>query len=144
MEDIKRLRGDLKPMTEILIEIKMDSEGNIEISNNVSDKKFVINFIEKKIKASDIYNMLDYCVDNNYSVKSNIDCISDERKKAYFLEVFTLIDNIKDSINEVNIQANATKDQQNLEQQDSDQEMYDEWEEEETENELPTSFDDWF
>lgn len=89
-------------MTEIEIELHMEENYDIKISNNTSGKEFIVKYSDKKINASDVYDLLTYQDDFVYESKSNIEDIEEGNQKDYFNEILTIMNDIIKNINELN------------------------------------------
>ena len=63
-------------MTEIEIELYMEENYDIKITNNTVGKEFIVKYSDKKISASDVYDLLTYQDDFLYKLKSNIEIIN--------------------------------------------------------------------
>ncbi|MCH4286042.1 MULTISPECIES: hypothetical protein [Bacillota] len=91
----------------IKIGITITNEKNIEISNG--DKKIIIDNKSKSINAKDIYDLLNYNIDNDYiQPKQKLDETSEESTDTRRLFNYTidLIDNV---VKEVNIKSEALR-----------------------------------
>lgn len=91
----------------IEIGITITNEKNIEISNG--DKKIIIDNKSKSINAKDIYDLLNYNIDNDYAQpKQKLDETSEESTDTRRLFNYTidLIDNV---VKEVNIKSKALR-----------------------------------
>lgn len=88
-------------MNVMKIKLVMDAQKNITVTNLTSNKSFVISYSDKTVTAPNIYNILDYQLNSTYDIESNVDDITDENDKTYFLDIISLIDNIKNDINDM-------------------------------------------
>lgn len=108
-------------MTKITINIQMNDNFDIILSNEESKQKKEIKFSDKNVNAYDIYELFDYKIDNNYEILSNVDDIADGNERNYFIEVINLIDGIKKEINELNENKQDTKE---VKSQNSDDNLF--------------------
>jgi len=90
-------------MKEIVIEFKMNKDGDILITNTADDEKIAISFNEKKLNAKDVFRLLNYQKGHFYKSASNIDLITEKNKKDYFKEITDLFDNIFENINNLKL-----------------------------------------
>lgn len=89
-------------MTEIKISMIMDKDYNVKLLNDRTNNELDIDYTNKMINASDVYDLLSYTPDNNYMLESNIDSIPDGNEKDYFNELIQLIASIITELNNLN------------------------------------------
>ena len=89
-------------MTEIEIELYMEENYDIKITNNTVGKEFIVKYSDKKISASDVYDLLTYQDDFLYKLKSNIEIINVGNEKDYFNEILIIMNDIVKELNELN------------------------------------------
>ena len=98
-------------MTEIIINMTMDDNHNINITNETSSKNVIIDFEKKSLNAAEIYEVLDYSTDCLYNVKSNIDDLDDGNEKDYFSEIVGILVDISKELNNLNSEDTTSKDE---------------------------------
>lgn len=79
----------------------MDAEKNITVTNLTNNKSFVISYSDKTITAPSIYELLEYQLNNKYTIDSNVEDIIDENEKTYFSDIVTLFDDITKEISDM-------------------------------------------
>ena len=89
-------------MTEIKISMTMDENYNITLLNCNNNRKVEIDYSNKMINASDVYDLLSYTPECNYTLESNIDSFADGNEKDYFNELIELINSIVSELNNLN------------------------------------------
>lgn len=87
-------------MGKIFINISIDGDKNVIIYNSIADKKMVIDYKDKVIKAQDVYDVLDYRKDNEYEIKSETSNLR-ETDKDYYDDIFKLFNDICEEINKL-------------------------------------------
>lgn len=87
-------------MGKIFINISIDCDNNVIIHNSISDKKMVIDYKDKVIKAQDVYDVLDYKKDNEYEIKLETSNLR-ETDKEYYNDIFKLFNDIVEEINKL-------------------------------------------
>lgn len=87
-------------MEKTKINLIMESNGNINISNELDKKSTTINFSSKELNAKNLYDLLNYCINKQYEISTNIDSV-DGIFKEYFNEVIDLFNKIVDEINNI-------------------------------------------
>lgn len=83
-------------MIEMLINVLMDENFNIRITNEYTKNNLEIDFAKKEINAYDLYTLLAYSIDVKYEVKNNIQSVAEGNEKDYYQEILTIIENIAD------------------------------------------------
>jgi len=106
-------------MKEMKINLFMNAEKNIIVTNLTTKYSFIISCIEKTITAPQIYQLLNYQINNTYVLDSNIESIGDENDKSYFFDIISLFESITKEVSEI---ADAVEKNDN---QDDDEEMSD-------------------
>lgn len=96
-------------MKEIKISINMDDNNKITIFNKSTWKTLEIDYTNKMINASDVYDVLSYTTESKYLIESNIDLIDDGNERDYFVELIQLIKSITDELNNLNGVDNVTE-----------------------------------
>ncbi len=89
-------------MIEMLINVLMDENFNIRITNEYTKNNLEIDFAKKEINAYDLYTLLAYSIDVKYEVKNNIQSVAEGNEKDYYQEILTIIENIADELNQLN------------------------------------------
>lgn len=124
-------------MTEIKISMTMDTDYNVKLLNDSINKELKIDYTNKMINASDVYDLLSYAPDNNYMLESNIDSIPDGNEKDYFNELIQLITSITTELNNIN-----SSDDETIESNNDKENTNEENEELDVENNDSINFDD--
>ena len=89
-------------MNEIKLVIEQDSSGDVTLKNSLSGRNYIVTYREKKIGAKDLFESLDYKVDNLYVIEQVANNIVDVNKKTFFDELFEVITKIISATNEIN------------------------------------------
>ena len=80
----------------------MNDDYNVKLLNNFSKKSIKIDYLNKMINASDVYDVLSYTIDSNYIIESNLDSINEGNEKDYLNEIIQLIESITNELNNLN------------------------------------------
>ena len=94
-------------MNAMKISLTMNEDKSIIIKNVSNNKSFKIDYENKTITAIDIYNILAYEPGVIYEIESNLDIVTDENDKTYFLDIINLIKSITKEVNEMSKDNNA-------------------------------------
>lgn len=88
-------------MNVMKINLTMNEDKSIIVKNISSEKFLKINFDNKTITATDVYEVLSYIPNTIYKIESNIDDIIDGNDKTYFSDIINLMNSIITEINEM-------------------------------------------
>jgi hypothetical protein len=99
-------------MKEMKINLFMDAEKNIIVTNLNTNYSFTISCVEKTITAPQIYQLLNYQINNTYILDSNVESIGDENDKSYFFDIISLFKSITKEVSEI-ADTEETTDNQN-------------------------------
>lgn len=88
-------------MEKIVINLSIDKDNNITVENIKTKKNFIIEYTSKILSAQDVYDVFCFEKGNNYDIKSDIDKVTDERIKEYYIDIINLFDDIKKELNEL-------------------------------------------
>lgn len=88
-------------MAKININLSIDNENNITISNDKSTKTVTIQYSNKMLNAKDVYDILDFKKNNSYEITSDVDNVEDKNVKDYYTDIINLFEDIKDKLNEL-------------------------------------------
>ncbi len=89
-------------MTETVINLNIDDSNNIIISNESNGNTYMIDYANKEINATKIYELLSYNENVQYNTKSNVEILDDGNVKDYFNEIILIIKKITDELNALN------------------------------------------
>lgn len=88
-------------MEKITINLLMDKDNNITISNDKINKNIVIQYTSKILNAQDVYDIFNFQKGNTYEIESNIKDIKDERIIEYYKDILSLFDDIRKELNDL-------------------------------------------
>lgn len=88
-------------MNEMKINLVMDENKNIIVTNLDKGTNFTISYVDKVINALSVYQILNYQLNSIYALNSNISEITDENDRIYFKDIITLLESIISEINEM-------------------------------------------
>lgn len=88
-------------MEKITINLLMDKDNNITISNDKIDKEIIIQYTSKILNAQDVYDIFLLKKGIIYEIESNINDIKDERIIEYYKDILDLFDDIRKELNEL-------------------------------------------
>ena len=88
-------------MAKIKINLSIDNENNITISNDTLTKTVTIQYSNKMLNAKDVYDIFDFKKNNSYEITSDVDNVEDKNVKDYYTDIINLFEDIKDKLNEL-------------------------------------------
>ena len=88
-------------MEKITINLLMDKDNNITISNDKINKNIIIQYTSKILNAQDVYDIFNFQKGNTYEIESNIKDIKDERIIEYYKDILGLFDDIRKELNDL-------------------------------------------
>ena len=94
-------------MKEISILIGTDESNDITVTNMANNIIRKIDGNTKTIVATDIYEVLNYNIGDEFEVTSNIENVNDEQKKRYLSEVLDIFKIITIEISKIDIKNKA-------------------------------------
>jgi hypothetical protein len=82
----------------------MNDAHDIIITNKADDNNISINYSDKNINASDIFNIINYQENDKYKIESNIDEITEKNLNEYFKDFLDVMNSIIDEINKIDVE----------------------------------------
>lgn len=96
-------------MAVISIRLYLNEEnGSIKIHNELTNKEIYVDSVSKILKASEIFDLLQYNYGDTYEILSNMEEIKEENYKRFLFEVLDVFNGIKNQINDITVERSET------------------------------------